>query len=137
MTKRASPLTELELEVMKAFWDRGEATVRQVHDALAWRRAIAYTTVLTMVGILVRKGHLVRKAAEGRAYLYAPARPKGRVISEMVDDFVGRVLQGSARALVLGLLKDHKISKAELREIARIVAEEDKVDKVKKVEKAR
>lgn len=118
---------------MKAVWDLGEATVRQVHEAIEERRTIAYTTVLTMVGILVRKGHLVRKAAEGRAYLYAPARPKGRVISEMVDDFVGRVLQGSARALVLGLLKDRKISKAELREIARIVADGGKAEKVEKV----
>jgi predicted transcriptional regulator len=133
MSKRVSPLTEVELEVMKAVWDLGEATVRQVHEAIEERRTIAYTTVLTMVGILVRKGHLVRKAAEGRAYLYAPARPKGRVISEMVDDFVGRVLQGSARALVLGLLKDRKISKAELREIARIVADGGKAEKVEKV----
>jgi BlaI family transcriptional regulator, penicillinase repressor len=133
MSKRMSPLTEVELEVMKAVWDLGEATVRQVHEAIEERRTIAYTTVLTMVGILVRKGHLVRKAAEGRAYLYAPARPKGRVISEMVDDFVGRVLQGSARALVLGLLKDRKISKAELREIARIVADGGKAEKVEKV----
>jgi BlaI family penicillinase repressor len=133
MSKRVSPLTEVELEVMKAVWDLGEATVRQVHEAIEERRTIAYTTVLTMVGILVRKGHLVRKAAEGRAYLYAPARPKGRVISEMVDDFVGRVLQGSARALVLGLLKDRKISKAELREIAQIVADGGKAEKVEKV----
>ena len=133
MSKRVSPLTEVELEVMKAVWDLGEATVRQVHEAIEERRTIAYTTILTMVGILVRKGHLVRKAAEGRAYLYAPARPKGRVISEMVDDFVGRVLQGSARALVLGLLKDRKISKAELREIARIVADGGKAEKVEKV----
>jgi predicted transcriptional regulator len=133
MTRRGSPLTDLELEVMKAIWDLREATVKQVHEAMALRRTIAYTTVLTMVGILVRKGHLVRKAAEGRAFLYAPARPKGRVISEMVDDFVGRVLQGSARALVVGLVKDRRISREELREIARIVAEEGKAGKREKV----
>ena len=125
MKKRSSPLTELELEVMKAVWDKREATVKQVHEVIAERRPIAYTTVLTMVGILVRKGHLARKEAEGRAFLYAPVRPKGKVIAEMVDDFVGRVLQGSARALVLGLVKDRRISKEDLREIARIAADEE------------
>ncbi len=118
------PLTELELEVMKAVWELGGGTVRQVHDALAAERPLAYTTVQTMMNILVGKGHLKREAGEGRANVYAPAHPRSRVVSGMVDDLVSRLFQGSARPLVLSLVKERKISREELEEILRAADEE-------------
>ena len=120
-----TPLTEAELEIMHVVWERGEATVRQVHDVLASRRPVAYTTVMTMLGLLAKKGHLKREES-GRAFVYRPAHPKGRVVSRMLDDFLERVFRGSARPLVLALLKDRKISKRELDEIARLAEEEDR-----------
>ena len=122
-TRKPGPLTEAELEIMHVVWQLGDATVRQVHDVLSARRPVAYTTVMTMLGLLARKGHL-KKEESGRAYLYRPAHPKGRVVSTMLDDFVSRVFRGSARPLVLALLKDRKLSKRDLDEIARIAEEE-------------
>jgi predicted transcriptional regulator len=122
-TRRPAPLTDGELEIMHVVWELGEATVRQVHEVLARRRPVAYTTVMTMLGLLARKGHLKREEA-GRAFVYRPAHPKGRVVSTMLDDFVARVFRGSARPLVLALLKDRKISMRELDEIARLAEEE-------------
>ncbi len=107
---------------MHVVWELGEATVRQVHDVLSARRQVAYTTVMTMLGLLTRKGHLKREEA-GRAFVYRPAHPKGRVVSRMLDDFVSRVFQGSARPLVLALLKEKKLSKRDLDEIARLAEE--------------
>lgn len=107
---------------MHVVWELGEATVRQVHEVLSARRPVAYTTVMTMLGLLARKGHLKKEEA-GRAFLYRPAHPKGRVVATMLDDFVARVFRGSARPLVLALLKDRKISKRELDEIARLAEE--------------
>jgi predicted transcriptional regulator len=121
--RRPGPLTETELEIMHVVWELGEATVRQVHDVLAARRTVAYTTVMTMLGLLAKKGHLKREES-GKAFVYRPAHPKGRVVSRMLDDFVARVFRGSARPLVLALLKEKKISKRDLDEIARL-AEED------------
>jgi predicted transcriptional regulator len=118
-TRRPGPLTEAELEIMHVVWELGDATVKQVHDVLSSRRPVAYTTVMTMLGLLAKKGHLKREEA-GKAYIYRPAHPKGRVVSKMLDDFVSRVFHGSARPLVLALLKDRKISKRELDEIARL-----------------
>jgi predicted transcriptional regulator len=123
-TRRPGPLTEAELEIMHVVWGLGDATVRQVHDVLSARRPVAYTTVMTMLGLLARKGHLKREEA-GKAYVYRPAHPKGRVVSKMLDDFVSRVFHGSARPLVLALLKDKKISKRELDEIARLAEGEE------------
>ena len=118
-SRRPGPLTETELEIMHVVWELGEATVRQVHDVLAARRTVAYTTVMTMLGLLAKKGHLKREES-GKAFVYRPAHPKGRVVSRMLDDFVARVFRGSARPLVLALLKEKKISRRELDEIARL-----------------
>jgi predicted transcriptional regulator len=122
MKEREIKLTDAELEIMQVVWDLGGGTVRQVHERLNRNRPLAYTTVMTMMGILEDKGHLTR-TKHGRAYHYEPVRPKSQVISHMVDDFVGKVFAGSARPLVLSLVKDRKLSKKDLEEIARLIRE--------------
>jgi BlaI family transcriptional regulator, penicillinase repressor len=123
--QKSSRLTDVELEVMQVMWQLGGATVRQVHEVLSENRQVAYTTVMTMMNILEEKEYLRRSSKEGRAYVYEPVQPKGEVIASMVDDFVGRVLDGSARPLVAGLVQRKKLSKRDLDEIARIIEEAD------------
>ena len=121
--KNKSPiLTDAELEIMHVVWELDNATVREVHERLNQRRTLAYTTVMTMMNILEEKGHLTR-SKQGRAYRYEPVRPKSQVISGMVDDFVGKVFEGSARPLVLGLVEERKLSEKDLEEIARLIKE--------------
>jgi predicted transcriptional regulator len=115
-------LTDAELEIMHVVWELDGGTVRQVHERLNQQRPLAYTTVMTMMNILEEKGHLTRHK-EGRAYRYEPVRPKNQVISGMVDEFVGRVFEGSATPLILSLVKDKKIPKKDLEEIARMIRE--------------
>ena len=79
---------------------------------------------MTMLGLLAKKGHLKREES-GRAFVYRPAYPKGRVVSRMLDDFVTRVFRGSARPLVLALLKEKKLSRRDLEEISRLAEEEE------------
>ncbi len=120
--KPPAPLTDTELEIMQVLWDLERGTVRDVYEILRKRRQVAYTTVMTMMGILEEKGH-VKRRKEGRAFLYTPARPRQKVIASMVDEFVGRVFGGSARPLVVGLAKDRKLSAEDLAEIERILKE--------------
>jgi predicted transcriptional regulator len=122
MKNETPKLTNAELEIMHVVWGFDGATVREVHERLNQRRTLAYTTVMTMMNILEEKGHLTRHK-QGRAYRYEPVRPKSQVISGMVDDFVGKVFDGSARPLVLGLVKDRKLSEKDLEEIARLIKE--------------
>ncbi len=123
MTRQKSRrLTDLELEVMHVVWELERGTVRQVHEVLGERRKIAYTTVMTMMNILEEKEYL-KRSKQGRAYVYEPVRAKDEVLSSMVDDFVSRVFDGSAKPLVLGLLRDRKLSKRELDEIGRMIEE--------------
>jgi|SRR5579872_989386 len=112
--------TDLELELLKVIWARGEATVREVFQDLAKQRKIAYTTVLTMMGVLEHKGHL-RKSAGERAYVYRPTLPKDQVVENMVDEFVKRVFSGSAKPLLLHLVEDPRIPHEDLEEIEKLV----------------
>jgi len=122
MLNSTPKLTDAELKIMHVVWELEGATVRQVYERLNEQRALAYTTVMTMMKILEEKGHLTRKK-QGRAYLYTPVRPKSQVISGMVDEFLGRVFDGSAQPLLLSLVKDRKLSERDLEEIARMIQE--------------
>ena len=113
-------LTDQELEIMKIIWTRGTATVRDVYEELLTRRKIAYTTVMTMMGILEQKGHL-KKSADERAYVYTPAQPKDEVVGNMVHDFLKRVFNGSAKPLLVHLVEDQKLSTEELDEIRKLL----------------
>ena len=105
---------------MKIVWELEKATVRDVYEALLKRRRIAYTTVMTMMKILERKGYL-KKKQEDRAYLYRPAEPKESVIRGMVRDFVKRVFNGSPEPLLVHLVEDESLSAEELDEIVRMI----------------
>ncbi len=117
MTRQLPVLTEQELEIMKVVWACESATVRDVYETLRERRQIAYTTVMTMMRILERKGHLKVSRAD-RAFLYRPARPRQRVLGEMVREFVDRVFGGAAEPLVQHLVRDRHLTEEDLREIA-------------------
>jgi predicted transcriptional regulator len=117
---KTAVLTEQELEIMKVVWRRGSSTVRDVYEELLTRRKIAYTTVMTMMGILEQKGHL-KKSADERAYVYTPTQPQRDVVGNMVQDFVKRVFNGSATPLLVHLIEDQKISPEELDEISKLL----------------
>ena len=63
--------TELELEILKVLWRDGPLTGRQVRDRLAEVRDLAYTTVMTVMGIMEDKGYLKRKKF-GKTFIYSP-----------------------------------------------------------------
>ena len=125
MKQKAKVLTAQELEIMKIVWKSGVATVRTVYEALREKRQIAYTSVMTIMNILVDKKHLKKKSVD-RVYSYKPTKPREKVIGAMVKDFVGRVFDGSARPLLVQLVKDRHLSEADLLEIERLIEEKSK-----------
>ncbi|HLG99713.1 MAG TPA: BlaI/MecI/CopY family transcriptional regulator [Bryobacteraceae bacterium] len=120
MRPRPTTLTAQELEIMKLVWRLESATVRNVYEELLKTRHVAYTTVMTLMNILEKKGHL-KKRQQDRAYLYSPAKPQKQVISAMVRDFVQRVFNGSAEPLLVHLLEDEQLTAADLDEIRRTI----------------
>jgi BlaI family penicillinase repressor len=120
MRVRKPVLTEHELEIMQIVWRHDRVTVRDVYEELLQKRKIAYTTVMTMMGILEQKGYLKRNQGE-KAHVYRPAQPKSKVVGSMVNDFVSRVFNGSAKPLLVHLVENEHLSQEELEEIARLM----------------
>ena len=120
MKPRKVGLTDLELEIMKVIWERNSATVREVYEQLLAYRKIAYTTVLTMMGVLEQKGRLTKEAGE-RAYIYHPTEPRSEVVGSMVTDFIKRVFNGSAKPLLVHLAESREIRQEHLDEISKLL----------------
>jgi predicted transcriptional regulator len=117
-----SVLTDQELEIMKIVWQKGSATVREVYEELLRHRKIAYTTVMTMMGILEQKGRL-RKSEDGRAFVYTPTEPQTKVVGTMVQEFVKRVFNGSAQPLLVHLVENLDVDDDQLDEIRKLLQE--------------
>ena len=123
MRPKSETLTSQELELMKVIWRSGQATVREVYEDLKSRRTIAYTSVQTMMNILETKGHL-KKVPGDKAQTYVPVRPQQTVVRSMVREFVDRVFDGSARPLLVHLLKEKSLTAAERRELQKLLDQE-------------
>ncbi|MEU8825479.1 BlaI/MecI/CopY family transcriptional regulator [Streptomyces sp. NPDC048636] len=82
-------LGELEAEIMDRLWAwRRPTTVREIVDDINEHRPVAYTTVMTVAGILYNKGWLLR-AKEGRAWVYSPVRSREEYTAALMEDALG------------------------------------------------
>jgi predicted transcriptional regulator len=91
-------LGELERAVMAQLWAApGPLTVREVHDRLD--RELAYTTVMTVLGRLAKKG-VVRQERDGKAYRYAAASTREQLAASLMLDALGDVGEDRTAALV-------------------------------------
>ncbi|MGB6265694.1 MAG: BlaI/MecI/CopY family transcriptional regulator, partial [Candidatus Acidiferrales bacterium] len=95
-------LAPLELDCMNTLWPMGEGTVREIRDSLAPRRPRAYTTIMTIMDRLARKG-VVERRKSGRAYVYRPnlsaEDARTQAVSQVVENFYG----GSREAMLSDL----------------------------------
>jgi predicted transcriptional regulator len=117
-------LGDLQLQVMEEVWRLGEATVADVHEALAGQRKLAYTTVLTTMRALERRGMLTHEAV-GKAYLYKPAVSREQYTNASVGRLVDDLFGGRKDKLLCHLLGAERISRGELARIRRIIAQGD------------
>jgi BlaI family transcriptional regulator, penicillinase repressor len=120
--KRSPTLTEGELRIMQVLWDNEKATVAEVTEALKEEADLAYTTVLTLMQILERKGYLSHEKA-GRAYVYRALVGKQEASREAVRHVVRRFFNDSPELLVLNLLANEKISSRELKRLKKMIDE--------------
>ena len=125
MARRKSlNLTEGELPLMQALWEKGRATVGDVVAALPADPPLAYSTVLTTLRILEGKGY-VRHTKEGRAFVYEPVVVQEEASRKALDYLVNRFFGGSCELLVMNLLREETIGRAELRRINKMIAESE------------
>jgi BlaI family transcriptional regulator, penicillinase repressor len=115
-------LTPLELEIMQVLWQAGSCTVAEVQPKL--KAELAYTTVQTMLNVLLRKNK-VKRVQEGRAYRYRPAVSRERATGNALSDLVKRMFGGSSEALLMAMVDTRQISAEELSRVAQKLAAAD------------
>ena len=114
------PLGVRELSIMNIVWDLGQATVRDVVSRLP--ADLAYTTVLTMMRHLEKKGYLVHHA-EGKQYVYRPTVPREVVQRTAVAQLTERLFGGAATELISTVLKTRDLSEEEVRQLRAVLDE--------------
>lgn len=119
MPKRP-PLAKSELELARVVWRLGEATVRQVLEALPADRRLDFATVQTYLRRLEAKGYL-RARQRGRANVYSSRISPDRVVSEVVRDFVDRLFDGQSLPLVEHLIEDRGLSDGEIEQLQHLL----------------
>jgi len=95
-------LSPLELDCMNALWPRGEASVRDIQEALLPRRPRAYTTIMTILDRLAQKG-IVSRRKTGRAWVYRASLSASEARAHAVAQVVAGFFDGSPRALAAHL----------------------------------
>ncbi len=121
MGKKDRDISAAELEVVAALWEGGPMTVREVMNTLHGQgREIAYTTVLTFLARLERKGVVVSDK-EGVAYVYRAVVSRDKVARTRVKDIVEQVFDGAPGPLVLHLMKNERFTSEELAEMRALI----------------
>ncbi len=120
--KRSITLTEAELRLMKLLWTRGESAVADLVQALPDDQPLAYTSVLTTIRILEKKGY-VEHRQEGRAFLYSPCVGEHEASRSEVRHVLRRFFGDSREQLLLSLLGDQEITPEELKRLKQAIAE--------------
>jgi len=95
-------LAPLELDCMNTLWPMGQGTVREIRDRLAPRRPRAYTTIMTIMDRLARKG-IVERRKVGRAYMYRPNLSAEEARGHALDQVIENFFAGSKEALLAQL----------------------------------
>jgi BlaI family penicillinase repressor len=115
-------LGDLQLRIMQILWARSQATVADVHDALARERDLAYTTIATMLRKMEARG-LVRHRLDGRSFVYRAAVGEEAVSQGMADHLVDRLFEGSLSDMVHHLLTTREVSQKDLSKLEKLIAE--------------
>ncbi|WP_321472700.1 BlaI/MecI/CopY family transcriptional regulator [uncultured Paludibaculum sp.] len=117
--------TDSELEILGVLWDKGAATVREVHEELSLRKPTGYTTVLKFMQIMTDKGLLTRRE-QHRVHVYESAVPREATQSELVRDLAQRAFGGSALELAMRALESNRATPGELDQIRRLLDQAEK-----------
>jgi len=112
--------TELELQILKVLWQQGPLPVREVREGLAPARELAYTSVITIMNIMMDKGYLARRKV-GPSYVYRPRVTEKATTRRMLKDLVNRAFNGSAAAVMVNLLESADLDRAEIDRIRELL----------------
>ncbi len=122
---RPRRIGDLQLKILQLLWEHPDASVREVHAGLGGESKYAYTTIATMLKKMEAR-KLVRHRMEDRKFVYSPLVKEEVVARNMTSHLLERVFEGRLADMVTHLLQTREISRCELDELEKIIAERKK-----------
>lgn len=122
---KALGLTELQLELMRVLWSRGQATVTAVHEAIVVKRGLAQATIATLLRRLEKKGAVTHEL-QGRQFIYKAAVSSDAVRHSMLTEVAEKLLPNEVPALLNHLFDAQKIGAAELEQVKRLIEQKER-----------
>jgi predicted transcriptional regulator len=118
----ATQLTDLQIALLRVLWDRREATVAEIAEALRPARDLAPTTIATLLSRLERRG-VVSHTVQGRQYVYRARVSEGEVRRSMVSGLTDLLFGGDVAALMSHLLDVGSVRPGDLDKVRALIAE--------------
>jgi BlaI family penicillinase repressor len=122
-TQDGPGLSELQLELMRVLWQRGEASVGEVAEALAPSRGLAHTTIATLLTRLAARG-AVEARREGRQLMYRAVVSEPQVKRSMVGTLIQRLFSGDPNALLAHLVSENETAEGDLAKVQALLRKE-------------
>ncbi|MGY0040556.1 BlaI/MecI/CopY family transcriptional regulator [Pedobacter sp. NJ-S-72] len=116
--------TESELEILQILWEKGNCTVREVHEILTLNKEAGYTTTLKIMQIMHEKG-LVKRDTSSKTHIYCALASQQKTQEHLVSKLIDNAFSGSAARLVMQALGNHTSSKDEIEAIKKYLNELD------------
>jgi predicted transcriptional regulator len=113
-------LTPLQLSILRVLWERGEARVPEVREALRQTRRLAQNTVATVLSRLEKQG-LVAHRSEGRQFVYRALVEERAAQQSMVEELAERVFEGDYARLFAQLLERAEVAPGDLERIKELI----------------
>jgi BlaI family transcriptional regulator, penicillinase repressor len=118
--ERPKPLSELQIALMRVLWQRGEATVADLYEALKDTRGLAITTIATILSRLEKQGVVTHRTVS-RQFIYRPLISEQDARRSMVADLIDNLFQGDSAALVSHLLSESEIGPDDLAHVKQLI----------------
>ncbi|MHB1558390.1 MAG: BlaI/MecI/CopY family transcriptional regulator [Isosphaeraceae bacterium] len=118
-------LGRMQFRIMQVLWDRGRANAREITDALNASEPVAHSTVQTLLRQLEAKGAVGHEAHE-RTFVFFPKLKEDRVKKTATRELLDRVFGGNVGSMVAHLLKQERLSRAEVDELRRLIDQQPK-----------
>ena len=112
--------SDLELQVLSLLWERGPLPVRAIREAMPDGKGRAYTTVLSVLQVMEKKG-LVGHKQQGQAHIYHALTSRRQILRPLMKDMLRNLFGGSPAQAVQSLLESGPVDDDELAQIRKLI----------------
>jgi BlaI family penicillinase repressor len=127
MAKATPRLGKVQLEIMQVLWQRGEATAREITEAMSQKKPVAHSTIQTLLRKMEAKGAVTHEVRE-RTFIFRPVHAELEVATSATRDLLTRLFDNSVSGLVAHLIQHEKISAEEMQRLRELVEQKGSED---------